>query len=140
MIGLSLPEVLQQGKLIIHFPHSADRKGDRVSDVLQAALQSPDTTSQVCGTATASWWCGGDIGRELTKSLAQVLALGVQAEVAGGAGLASWEGQTVTTIAGITAKSSDAGATQTGSGLFVTALWEGSLGITEACWQEENEM
>lgn len=110
--------------------------GDGVSDVFQAALQSPDTRPQV--SSCAPWWRGEDGGGDLPQSCAQVLPLGVQAEVAGGTGVAGGEGQAVTTSAGVTAASGDAAPTQTGPRPLVAALWKGSLRVTEARWEEDN--
>lgn len=100
------PEFVQLKKSTINVLGCAGWKGDGVSDVFQACLQSSDTRPYV-SMITSTSWSSRDMWGESFQSQAEILSLGIQAEVTVRTCLAGREGVTASTAAGVTAGSSD---------------------------------
>lgn len=100
------PEFVQPRKSTINVLGCFGWKGDGVLDVSQARLQSTDTRPQV-SKITGTSWSSRDTWGESFQSQAEVLSLGIQAEVTVRTCLAGREGVTASTAAGVTACSGD---------------------------------
>lgn len=125
------PQRVQSGQSVVDLFDNGWWKDDGVLDQFQAGLQGPDARAELSDISVTSR-TGREYGGESLQSHAEVPPLRVQREEAGGTRLAGREGVAVSTTAGVTAAPDDARSTQTGSGLLVTNLWEGSIEIAPA--------
>ena len=119
-----VPESVELSEGLVHLRGRASRGRDRGADPLQLGLQGPDAGLQGGGLARAGGGGGPPAGK-LLQAQTEVPDLGLQVEVAQGAGLTDGEGVAVTSAAHVAAWPADPQATHTLSCLPVAASQKG---------------